>query len=174
MTWTQFHQRQEAIRAVLDHARANPAAEIDLAAVPAAAEVFTSRDEVLRALHYKWMRSLVGRVDVGVEDADADPRGDRVEAVTKAWRRTAADNPVLRQVLDAHADDPALAEGALREQRMLALSAGLSEADEPLEEINRVGKAFMGLVRSSTPSRPDRRTRRRRPLAQLRRLIPSR
>lgn len=172
MTWTHFHQRQRAIEAVLEHARANPSARVDLAAAPAAAEVFADREELLRALQYKWMRSLVGRVDVGVEDADTDPRGDRVEAVTRAWRRTAADNPALRQVLDSHDQEPALADGAGRELRMLALSAGLAEPHEPLAELDRVGRAFMGLVRSAAPGPAS--SRRRHPLAKLRRLIPSR
>ena len=125
MTWTQFHQRQEAIRAVLDHARANPAAEIDLAAVPAAAEVFTSRDELLRALHYKWTQLLTGRIGVALAETENSPHEDRVQAVTTAWRRTAADNPVLRAVLDHHDTDPDLRECREREHRMLALAAGL-------------------------------------------------
>lgn len=170
MTWNDFHQRQRAIQAVLDHAARHPAARLDLDAVPAAAAVFADRDELLRALHHKWNRVLTGRIDVGVEDADADPHGDRVEAVGEAWRRTATDQPVLRRVLDGHADEPALAGLRRQELRMLAVSAGLAEPDEPADELDRVGQAFLRLLRTA----PEARTARRRgPLAQLRKLIPS-
>lgn len=171
MTWNDFYQRKNAIRAVLDHAREDPAAPLDPELVPAAATVFTDRDQLLRALHHKWNRSLTGRIDIGVEDADADPRGDRVEAVSNAWRRTAADDPVLRRVLDSHADVPAIAGLLRQERRMLAVSAGLAEPHEPVEELDRVGAAFMRLLRTSAPQTA---TRRRSPLSQLRRLIPSR
>lgn len=171
MTWNDFYQRQHAIRAVLDHAREHPAAPLNLELVPAAATAFTDRDQLLRALQYKWSRSLTGRIDIGVEDADADPRGDRVEAVSNAWRRTTADNPVLRRVLDSHADEPAIAGLLRQERRMLAVSAGLAEPHEPAEELDRVGAAFLRLLHTSTPSTTSRR---RGPLSQLRRVIPSR
>lgn len=168
MTWNDFYQRQHAIRAVLDHAREHPSAPLDLEAVPAAAAVFTDRDELLRALQHKWSRSLTGRIDIGVEDADADPRGDRVEAVSAAWRRTTADNPVLRLVLDSHADEPAITGLLRQERRMLAVSAGLAEPNEPAAELDRVGAAFLGLLRTSTSSAAQRR---RGPLSQLRKVL---
>ncbi|WP_243789249.1 hypothetical protein [Saccharopolyspora gloriosae] len=171
MTWNDFYQRKNAIRAVLDHAGEDPAAPLDPALVPAAATVFADRDELLRALHHKWNRSLTGRVDIGIEDADADPRGDRVEAVSNAWRRTTSDNPVLRRILDSHADEPAIAGLLRQERRTLALAAGLAEPHEPIEEIDRVGHAFMNLLRTSAPQATARR---RSPLSQLRRLIPTR
>ncbi|MCX2734364.1 hypothetical protein OOZ19_29315 [Saccharopolyspora sp. NFXS83] len=171
MTWNDFYQRQHAIRAVLDHAREHPAAPLNLELVPAAEAAFTDRGELLRALQHKWSNSLTGRIDIGIEDADSDPRGDRVEAVSAAWRRATADNPVLRRVLDSHADDPAIIGLLRQERRMLAVSAGLAEPHEPAAELDRVGAAFLGLLRTAAPST---RTRRRGPLSQLRRVIPSR
>ncbi len=170
MTWDDFHQRQRTIRAILEHAAQHPTAQLELTAVPGADEVFADRADLLRALHYKWTQVLTGRIDVGVQDADANPHGDRVEAVTSAWRRAAADNPALREILDAHAGDPALAQATLHEQRMLALSAGLAESHEPASETNRVGKAFRSLLRAEPTAAPGKS---RRPLSQLRKLIPS-
>ncbi|MFR9729143.1 hypothetical protein ACL03H_07940 [Saccharopolyspora sp. MS10] len=170
MTWNDFHRRQHAIRAVLDHAAADPAAPLRPELVPAAAEVFADRAELLRALQHKWNRGLLGRIDVAAEDADADPRGDRVEAVGAAWRRAVEANPVLRQVLDAHAADPAIAGLVRRERGVVAVSAGLAEADEPAAELDRIGSAFLRLLDTAPPTETRRR---RNPLHQLRRLMPS-
>ncbi|MFD0486772.1 hypothetical protein ACFQ0O_06635 [Saccharopolyspora spinosporotrichia] len=103
MSWHDFYRRQSAIQAVLDHATAHPSDELALEAVPQASEVFATTGELLRALHYKWTQLLTGRIGIALADADADPRVDRVQAVTTAWRRTAAGNPDLRAVLDRHA-----------------------------------------------------------------------
>ncbi|CAM00950.1 hypothetical protein A8924_2035 [Saccharopolyspora erythraea NRRL 2338] len=168
MSWHDFYRRQSAIQAVLDHATAHPSDELALEAVPQASEVFATTGELLRALHYKWTQLLTGRIGIALADADADPRVDRVQAVTTAWRRTAAGNPDLRAVLDRHAGAPALRPALEREQRMLALASGLAEHSEPDEEISRVGAAFLSLMRG-TPKHTERSTC----ALRLRKLIPS-
>ncbi|MCI2421226.1 hypothetical protein MOQ72_27670 [Saccharopolyspora sp. K220] len=159
MSWHDFHQRQHAIQTVLDHARRNPSEA--LIQVPAP---FTDAAELLRALHYKWNQQLTGRIDVALVETGDAPHGDRVEAVTAAWRQTAADNSVLRAVLDQHSAHPALETCAAREQRMLALAAGLAEHTEPAKDVARVGMAFLKLLRA-TPSTARR--------GGLRKLMPS-
>ena len=97
MSWNDFHQRQQAIQSVLDAARRDPSGAPATTPPP-----FTDRTELLRALHYKWTQLLTGRIGVALAETENSPHEDRVQAVTTAWRRTAADNPVLRAVLDHH------------------------------------------------------------------------
>ncbi|RRO14937.1 hypothetical protein EIL87_19685 [Saccharopolyspora rhizosphaerae] len=162
MSWNDFYQRQQALAEVLDNARRDLAAAF--ATVPGP---FRDVDELLAALHHKWMQQLTGRVDVALTDTESAPHGDRVEAVTRAWRNAAKENSGLRAALDVHADHPALDEPTAREHRVLAVAAGLAEEHEPPHDIARVGRAFLQLLRA-TPD-PEQQAR----PSRLRKLIPS-
>ncbi|WP_406692241.1 hypothetical protein REH65_10170 [Saccharopolyspora sp. ID03-671] len=162
MSWNDFYQRQQALAEVLDSARRDLSAAFETVPGP-----FRDIDELLAALHRKWMLQLTGRVEVALTDTDAAPHGDRVEAVTAAWRRTAQDNPGLRAALDLHAGNPALQDVTAREHRMLAIAAGLAEEHEPPQDAARVGRAFVQLLRAAPDS-----GRHARP-GRLRKLIPS-
>ncbi|SFS68116.1 hypothetical protein [Saccharopolyspora flava] len=162
MSWTDFHQRQQALAEVLDNARRDLSAAFETVPGP-----FRDTDELLAALHHKWMLQLNGRVEVALTDTENAPHGDRVEAVTTAWRRTARDNPGLRAALDVHADNPALREPTAREHRLLAIAAGLAEEHEPSHDAARVGRAFVQLLRAAPDA--DRHARQ----GRLRKLIPS-
>lgn len=144
MSWNDFHQRQQAIQTVLDNARRSPSEALTQVPAP-----FLDPTELVRALQHKWTQQLTGRIDVALAETDDAPHADRVQAVTAAWRRTAADNPVLRDVLDRHESDPALRRDMAREHRMLAIAAGLAEHTEPANDIARVGRAFLQLVRAT-------------------------
>ncbi|MFE2756312.1 hypothetical protein ACFXGA_30360 [Actinosynnema sp. NPDC059335] len=146
MGWTDFYRRRDALDAVLHAAAADPAAPLTFDR-----DLFATGDELLLALHYRWMQQLTGRLGTALADSD----DDRVETVARTWRALAAEQPVLRAVLDAHLTDA----GAIgREQRMLALTAGLAELSEPAAEITRVGAAFANLLRSGPAAVvPDRR-----------------
>lgn len=151
MGWSDFYRRRDALDAVLELARHDP--EGPLPFPEQAAAEFADQGEALLALHYRWSVRLTGRVGMAQAEAERDPSGDPVEAVAQAWRATAAEFPVLRRVLDAHADDHG---GVLRaavesEQRMLALAAGLADLDEPAAEITRVGAAYLALIRTAPP-----------------------
>jgi hypothetical protein len=161
MSWNDFHQRQHAIRTVLDNARRSPSEALTQVPKP-----FVDASELLRALQYKWTQQLTGRVEVVLAETDDAPHADRVQAVTAAWRRTAADNPVLRDLLDRHESNPALRLDVAREHQLLALAAGLAEPTEPGKDTARVGRAFLQLLRA-TPDAPAQRT------GRLRKLIPS-
>ncbi|ONI87402.1 hypothetical protein ALI22I_22880 [Saccharothrix sp. ALI-22-I] len=136
MSWTDFYRRRDALDAVLRAAAGNPAAPLTFDR-----ELFATEDELLLALHYRWMQQLTGRLGTALGDS-AD---DRVETVTRTWRELAAEQPVLRAVLDAHLTST---EAVEREQSLLALTAGLAELSEPGAEIARVGAAFASLIRS--------------------------
>lgn len=138
MGWNDFYRRRDAVDAVLRAAATDPAAPL-----ARDEDLFATDEDLLLALHYRWMRQLTGRLGVALEDAD-----DRVAAVTRTWRALAAEQPVLRAVLDAH---PTPAEAVERERRMLALTAGLAELSEPATEVARVGAAFEALIRTAPP-----------------------
>lgn len=137
MSWTDFYRRRDALDAVLRAAAEDPSA-------PLAFDrgLFATEDELLLALHYRWMQQLTGRLGLALEDASAD----RVDVVTRTWQALAAERPVLRAVLDAHLTSR---EAVEREQRLLALTAGLAELSEPADEIARVGAAFLRLIRTA-------------------------
>ncbi|MEV0681244.1 hypothetical protein AB0I60_32475 [Actinosynnema sp. NPDC050436] len=141
MSWDDFYRRRDALDAVLR--TATPAAPLTFDH-----EVFATEEELLLALHHRWMQQLTGRLGVALEDED----DDRVEIVTRTWRALAAQQPVLRAVLDEHLTSP---EAVGREQRLLALTSGLAELSESSDEITRVGAAFATLIRTG-PAAPDR------------------
>ncbi|EWM12785.1 hypothetical protein KUTG_03089 [Kutzneria sp. 744] len=144
MSWNDYYRRRDVIDAVL----ANPGTiEEAFTQVPDAAAVFADTDELLLALDHKWTRALTARIGLALSDAE----GDRVDAVSAAWRRAVAENPTLRRLLDDNATG-VLADATAREHRMLALAAGLAEFTEPNEVLERVGGAFAALLRGRVPA----------------------
>ncbi|MFC4858402.1 hypothetical protein [Actinophytocola glycyrrhizae] len=152
MGWQDFYARRDALNAAVEQGELRRSA------------VFGDERELLLALQYRWTQRLTARLELA-ELSDGDP----VDAVGAAWRRTAEDNPNLRALLDAHADDEALRPLIEAEHRTLARAAGLAEAgDSPAEETS-IGAAFVALQRSTPTSTP-----RRNPVERLlRRLAPS-
>lgn len=154
MTWTDFHQRQHAIKVALEHAHHHPDELPVTENVPAARAVFENDDELLCALQYKWTLVLTGRVGVALAEAGDH---DHLDAVRTAWHRAAVANPVLRRVLDEHATEPCteLRRGFERERHMLALASGLVDHGEPVTEIVRAGSALLRLLRAPAPEHGD-------------------
>ncbi|HWO64406.1 MAG TPA: hypothetical protein VNO31_30665 [Umezawaea sp.] len=140
MGWNDFYRRRDALDAVL---RRDPAGPLEFDRT-----VFGTADELLLALHHRWLQQLTGRLGVALSD-DVD----RVAAVQTTWRVLAAEQPALRGVLDAHLRDP---EAVEREQRLLALTSGLAEMSEPAAEVSRIGAAFLALIRSEPAVRTSR------------------
>ncbi len=150
MSWNDYYERRSITQAILRHARRNPEAELAFEEIDGATEEFADRDELLRFLHYKWMQQLTGRVAVALETAQTGDL-DKTQAVAQAWRALAKDNETLRRVLDQNRTD-GTADAFEREQRMLAMSAGLVEPTDSIEECNRIGAAFVEMIR--TPNLP--------------------
>lgn len=172
MSWTDFYQRRDAIDLVLAQARRNPGGGLPFAEITEVRDQFGSCEELALALQYKWSQLLHGRLAVALIDAERDADADNLEAVASAWRRAAADAPILRELLDGYVEQagPEFLAALAAEQRMLAYAAGLAEFGEPAEEVARVGAAFLALIRD-TPSQ-QRRGRNR--IEQLiRRVVPS-
>lgn len=137
MGWNDFYRRRDALDTVL---RRDPAGPLEFDRT-----VFETADELLLALHHRWLQQLTGRLGVALADAD-----DRADAVLRTWRALRAEQPVLRAVLDAHLTDPAAVE---REERLLALTSGLAEMSEPPTEVAGIGAAFLDLIRSEPAAR---------------------
>jgi hypothetical protein len=158
MSWTDFYRRRDTIELVLDRARDNREAGMPFDELPAVTEIFTDREDLALALQYKWSQILLGRIAAAQLEADKTAHIDNVEAVTQAWRSASKTNPELRALLDAYADEggPAFQRAQAREQRMLALAAGLAELREPLEERTRIGAAFQALLRSGERQKTPR------------------
>ncbi|TCP55072.1 hypothetical protein EV191_102284 [Tamaricihabitans halophyticus] len=173
MSWSDFYRRREVLDRALRQAR-RTGGRVTLAEIPGGYDVFMNEGELLLALQHKWNQLLTGRIGLALDDLDHGAHGaaedDRVDAISRAWRETARQNPELRAVLDAHGDafPEQLRAGRDVELSMLALNAGLASAAEPADKIRRVGTALLNLI-ASTPTRPAGRPRG--PVAQLRRLL---
>lgn len=170
MSWTEFYQRRDAIDLVLTQARRDSGAGLPFAELPEVRSQFGSREELALALQYKWSQLLLGRLGVTLLDAERNAEAtnaevDSLEAVTSAWRRTAADAPVLRELLDGYVADagPEFRAALAAEQRMIAYASGLAEFGEPPADTARVGSAFLSLIRHT----PNQERRRRNPIESL-------
>jgi hypothetical protein len=165
VSWNHYYERRNELDSVL--VRAERAPEGPLPHTTA----FDGPADLMLALHYRWTLKLTGRLGAVLAEAERDPSIDLVDAVSDAWRKTAADNATLHAILETHAGRyESLLPQLEAEQRTLALAAGLAEPHEPAEEITRVGAAFLALLRSA-PQQPPRR---RSPVEQLlRRLVAS-
>ncbi|MFC0437322.1 hypothetical protein [Kutzneria buriramensis] len=149
MSWNDYYRRRDVIDAVLAHPGAIGET---FTQVPDAAAVFADTDELLLALDHKWTQQLTARIGLALSEIDRpDTEGDRVDAVSAAWRRAVAENPALRRILDENSGG-VLADATAREHRMLALAAGLAEFTEPNEVLERVGGAFAALLRGRVPA----------------------
>ncbi|MET1071156.1 MAG: hypothetical protein ABWY11_00770 [Umezawaea sp.] len=144
MGWTDFYRRRDELDAVLRRAERHPAAPLDFDP-----DVFADADELLLALHHRWLQRLTGRLGVALTGTE-----DRVDAVLTTWRALAAEQSALRGVLDAHLTDP---EAVGREERLLALTSGLAELSEPTAEVTRIGAALLALIRSEPAVRTSRK-----------------
>ena len=170
MSWTDHYRRQEILEATLRHAGREPAAPLQLAEIPGAEDEFGTEENLLLALQYKWTQLLTGRLRAEVADPDdADGFGDRVDAVTRAWRRTVAEHETLRAVLDAGLErHDSLQPMRDAELRALAVTSGLADPREPVAEITQVGRTFDALLRAAQDE-PVRHHRG--PIGHLRRLL---
>ena len=144
MSWNDYYRRRDVIDAVL---ATTGTIEDAFTQVPDAAAVFADTDELLLALDHKWTQQLTARIGLALSETE----GDRVDAVAAGWRRTVAENPALRRILDENSGG-VLADATAREHRMLALAAGLAEFDEPNDVLERVGGAFAALLRGRVPA----------------------
>jgi hypothetical protein len=132
MTWDAVHRRGEVLRDVVDEAnlRRDGALPVDL---PGVAATFADDLALIAALQMRWHTRLAGRIERALIDQPADLES----AVLTAWRRTAAELPGVRMILDAHAAEPtspemaeALGTARRKEWVLLAAMAGRASATD--------------------------------------------
>lgn len=103
------------------------------------AEVFGTREDLLRAVHASWHRKLTVRLEPLVE------RGATVEEAVREWRQLAAETPGVRALLEAHS--AALQDACRREDFALACAAGLAAQGDDQDRGARAWRAALGTGR---------------------------
>ena len=142
--WQESSGRMAVVRSVIGYADRSRRGDLPWHEAPRAAEFFDTPDDLLRALQRVWITRLTARLDVVLESGSGDPRAD----VRSAWQDLAAYSPGLRRILDAHADEPALAAGLRTERRFVAVAAGLATLSDPYDVAAGRGEELIGARRS--------------------------
>jgi len=88
---------------------------------------YGSRDALLVAVHDHWSRQLLSRIDVALELGADSPEA----SVAMAWRSAVRDQPGVRRLLDAEADNPALRSARRHLLVTVAVAAGRATFDDP-------------------------------------------
>lgn len=132
MTWDAFHRRGEVLRAVIDEANTRRDGVLPMQ-VPGVAETFGSELELVGALQLRWHTRLAGMIERELMDGPVDLES----AVVAAWRRTAAELPGVRAILDASTERPTSVEMARaldiahrKDWALMAAMAGLASAQD--------------------------------------------
>ncbi|AFU04348.1 hypothetical protein [Nocardia brasiliensis] len=92
MSWEDQHTRTEIVHLVLARAAVDPADPHLFADIPGLRRLFGDADGLLLALRYRWNNHL---------DAKLDQALTRGQSAIDAYLELAAEQPVLRAVLDA-------------------------------------------------------------------------
>ncbi|WP_227980707.1 hypothetical protein [Nocardia spumae] len=93
MTWRDQHARTEILHEVLARAAADPAVPGLFYDLPGCERLFGGPAGVLAALQYRWDNHLHAKLD------QAQTQG---QSAAEAYLELAAEQPILRAVLDAH------------------------------------------------------------------------
>jgi hypothetical protein len=83
--------------------------------LPEVLQQFGSEAEILRELSRQWWSAFAGAVYLALEAGD----GDLVADVTRAYAEVHGRHHAVRQILQAHADHPAIAPAMAKEGRLL-------------------------------------------------------
>jgi hypothetical protein len=177
MTWDAFHRRGAVLRTVVEAAdeRRDGGLPMD---VPGVVETFADATELVAALQLRWHTRLAGQIERALSE---EPSAVET-AVIGAWRRTAADLPGVRAILDACTEQPIdleMAEMLDRANRkdwaLMAAMAGQAAAGDAnaprvgrrLEERARVAHDPAASLPTTTPPAPSHSTLLNRLLAHL-------
>jgi hypothetical protein len=114
------------------------------------ADAFGDRETLLVALHDHWSRQLLARIDGALELGPGTPQ----ESVAMAWRSAVRDQPGVRRVLDAEADEPALRTARRSLLAAVAVAAGLTTFDDPAAVSVAAGEQFLAEVDASATAEP--------------------
>lgn len=92
MSWVDVHERKAVLDTVLSRAQCDPTGPLQLSGIADLERLFGSADGVLQALQHRWSTQLAAKLDEAIEHG-TDPN--------HAWHQLAAEQPILRAVLDA-------------------------------------------------------------------------
>lgn len=152
MTWTAFHRRGDVLRSVVEtvDARRDGVLPMDL---PGVAETFRDELDLVAALSLRWHARLSGNIERTLTEQPLDLE----TCVADAWRRTAAELPGIRAVLDHYAAEPldpemasALRRAREKEWAGLAVAAGL--ASDTGVAAAQAGRRIVERALSRTPA----------------------
>jgi hypothetical protein len=151
MTWNAFHHRGEILQTVIDAADARLDGELpwDL---PGVSDAFHGELDLIGALSLKWHARLSGNIERELMHQPMDLEA----AVVSAWRKTSAEAPGIRMIIDRYTESPsdpemaaALTRAQEKEWLKLASASGLSN-DESLAAA-RAGERVSNKARAGAP-----------------------
>ena len=124
MTWDAYNRHKEVLHEVLaiaDRHREESTATELLAEVTSANRALVSESELLLDAQLIWYHALSSQMDRTVF-----LRAGTLEAeAISAWHEVAAENPIIRGLLDADVDMPELQKAFANEHEFLARAAGV-------------------------------------------------
>jgi len=151
MTWNAFHHRGEILQTVIDAADARLDGELPMN-LPGVSDAFHSELDLIGALSIKWHARLSGNIERELMHQPLDIEA----AIVSAWRKTSAEAPGIRMIIDRYTESPsdpemaaALTRAQEKEWLKLASAAGLS-SDESLAAA-RAGERVADKARAGVP-----------------------
>jgi len=151
MTWNAFHHRGEILQTVIEaaDARLDGALPLDL---PGVSEAFQSELDLIGALCIKWHARLSGNIERELMNQPLDLES----AVAAAWRKTTAEAPGIRMIIDRYTESPsdpemavALTRAQEKEWIKLASASGLSNDESAAAA--RAGQRVSAKARATAP-----------------------
>jgi len=151
MTWNAFHHRGEILQTVIDAADARLDGELPMN-LPGVSETFHSELDLIGALSIKWHARLSGNIERELMHQPLDIE----DAIISAWRKTSAEAPGIRMILDRYTESPsdpemavALTKAQEKEWVKLASAAGLSNDESAAAA--RAGERVSNKARAGVP-----------------------
>lgn len=136
VAWDQTNQRYRLVHHVLEEFATE--GRPSMASYAAIDAVFGDFDSFLLEVQRRWHRSLVGRLDLVLEQSPTD----LTTAVSRLWRELCQDLASTRLLLDAHAGKPVLAAGDERLRQAVLDATGVDLVRLPAER-QCVGRTAM-------------------------------
>ena len=129
-TWNQLHHRSEILHVVLDDVRRGRSSRVAIADNNIHSE-FENFGDFLLDVNAIWTRAFDARLDALLDVPPVDMAG----AVEKLRRTLDAELPAVRAILDAYADDPALAFARARHTARTKAATGVELEHAPAANV---------------------------------------
>lgn len=150
--WTHVHLQQDLINDYVAH----DGHGVDRRLEGRLREEFPTHDDLLRAVHQRWVTVLDACVDQELEMGEGGP----MDTFRSAWHNAIDRAPGLRRVLDQQADNPVLHQLEDVEMARVAQACGLWRSGVSVADL--IASARAGVVAMSATPIPRQRSRVRR------------